>query len=323
MKKINNFELLKSKSIIAILDGDTEYGELKIDSAEETISISMPYLSGAALCEISTQFGLPVSYSWSGGAKSRWEYLDDLLEYCIENNRTSDLLNFLFSKTQFVSKLKGHTPEIIDYAYNSIVENIINQINGILYFGGHELVMAGNRFSINKIGERVSVDAPNVKVIDRVYIKDMSERALNDINDGNFDSAITKSRTLLEEVFCYVIEKKDETPSESGEIGKLYNQVKNLYNMHQDKDMDRRINGLLSGLEKIINAIAEMRNKGSDSHGVGAKRININEHHARLFVNSSTTMADFILSVEKYASLKSPKNSCRCAKDGNEGECVD
>ena len=66
--------------------------------------------------------------------------------------------------------------------------------------------------------------------------------------------------------------------------------------------MDRRINGLLSGLEKIISSIAEMRNKGSDSHGVGANRINIGEHHARLFVNSAITMADFILSVEKNAT---------------------
>ncbi|MDE5549540.1 MAG: abortive infection family protein, partial [Clostridia bacterium] len=59
----------------------------------------------------------------------------------------------------------------------------------------------------------------------------------------------------------------------------------------------KRINGLLSGLEKILSAIAEMRNVGSDSHGVGAKRINISEHHAKLFVNSAMTMADFILSV--------------------------
>jgi DNA-binding SARP family transcriptional activator len=118
-----------------------------------------------------------------------------------------------------------------------------------------------------------------------------------DVLNGHFDSAITKSRTLLEEVFCYVIEKKDETPSESGDIGKLYNQVKQLYNMHQNKDMDKRINGLLSGLEKILSAIAEMRNKNSDSHGIGAKRINIDEHHARLFVNSAMTMADFILAV--------------------------
>ena len=116
--------------------------------------------------------------------------------------------------------------------------------------------------------------------------------------------AITKSRTLLEEVFCYVIEQKNEKPTESGDIGKLYNQVKTLYSMHQDKNLDKRINGLLSGLEKIINAIAEMRNKGSDAHGVGAKRITIDEHHARLFVNSSMTIADFVLSV----SMKQSEN---------------
>ena len=101
----------------------------------------------------------------------------------------------------------------------------------------------------------------------------------------------------MEEVFCYVIEEKGEEPSQKGDIKKLYKQVKDLYNMHADANTDRRINELLSGLEKIIDSIAEMRNKNSDAHGVGQKRINIAEHHARLFVNSATTMADFILSV--------------------------
>ena len=86
-------------------------------------------------------------------------------------------------------------------------------------------------------------------------------------------------------------------PSDSGDIGKLYGQVKALYNMHAHKDLDRRINTLLSGLEKIISAIAEMRNKESDSHGVGSKRIGIADYHTRLFVNSAIAMADFILSV--------------------------
>ena len=42
-----------------------------------------------------------------------------------------------------------------------------------------------------------------------------------------------------------------------------------------------------------------MRNKDSDAHGVGVKRIGLDEHHARLIVNASMTMADFILSVEQ------------------------
>lgn len=143
----------------------------------------------------------------------------------------------------------------------------------------------------------VKLSTPAITCVNRDYIKDISIRAMQDVDNQNYDSALTKSRTLLEEVFCYVIEQKGDTPSDKGDIGKLYKQVKDLYNMHTDGNMDKRINTLLSGLEKIVSSIAEMRNKASDSHGVGANRITINDHHARLFVNSSMTMADFILSV--------------------------
>lgn len=296
-KQLSDFGLLRDKRILAILDGDVDFGALKIDGEGNDITISMPYLSGPTLCEISNYFGLPVTYGWNGGTQSRWAYLDDLIEYCIKQNRESDLLAYLFSKSQFIDKLRGHTPEVIESAYTQIVDVVIKQINGALYFGGNELVVVGNTFAIQKIGETVAVAATTLKQIDRAYIASLSDRALKDVAEGNYDSAITKSRTLLEEVFCYAIEKKGEAPSESGEIGKLYNQVKQLYNMHQSKDMDKRINGLLSGLEKILSAISEMRNKSSDSHGVGAKRISISAHHARLFVNAATTMADFVLSV--------------------------
>lgn len=291
----SNFELLRTKPIIAIFDGDSDFGEIP----NTDIKISLPYLSGSTLCDISTQFGLPVSYSWGGGAKSRWEYFDDLLKHCIKNHKESELLTFLFAKERFVGKLNGYTPQMIDFAYQEIIKTIMAQINGALYFGGHELVKNGNKYIIHKIDEEIAISSSAVKTVDRSYITSLSERAMKDIAEGNFDSAITKSRTLLEEVFCYVIEKKQEFPSDSGDIGKLYNQVKSLYNMHQDRDIDKRINGLLSGLEKIVSAIAEMRNKGSDSHGVGARRIGIAEHHARLFVNSAMTMADFVLSVSE------------------------
>jgi hypothetical protein len=162
--------------------------------------------------------------------------------------------------------------------------------------------MVGKQFFIRSIEAKITVEIPTVKQIDRDYIKNLSERAMKDILESNFDSAITKSRTLLEEVFCYVIEKKGGEPSDGGNIGKLYNQVKSLYNMHQDKETDKRINMLLSGLEKIVSSIAQMRNEGGDSHGLGAKRINILEYHARLFVNSAMTMADFILSVGENKS---------------------
>lgn len=296
-KQTSKYSLLRDKGIIAILDGDTDFGEIQPKDGSATIRCAMPYLSGPELCEISTKFGLPATYGWNGGALSRWAYLDNLIEHCIANNRASDLLAYLFSKGQFVKSLKGHTPEVIEKVYEDICNTTITQINGILYFGGNELIISGKSFIIHEFGSTVEIAAPVVKSINRTYISEISQRALADITDGYFDSAITKSRTLLEEVFIYVIEKKGEEPSVKGDIGKLYGQVKQLYNMHQIKEADIRINTLLSGLEKILSAIAEMRNANSDAHGAGAKRINLSDYHTRLFVNSATTMADFILSV--------------------------
>ena len=58
----SKFELLRSKSIIAILDGDKDFGSLMINGIDSGIKISMPYLSGPMLCAISNNFGLPATY---------------------------------------------------------------------------------------------------------------------------------------------------------------------------------------------------------------------------------------------------------------------
>ena len=67
--------------------------------------------------------------------------------------------------------------------------------------------------------------------------------------------------------------------------------------MIQDKTWDKRILEMLSGLEKIVNAICGMRNTNSDAHGVGSARIEIKEREARLIVNTSMTMCEYILDV--------------------------
>lgn len=291
---MDKFELLCDRDILAILDGDTKFGAIPLEEREQ--EVSMPYLSGNDICNIATKFGCPLAY---GGMKSRWEYLEELITFCIKNERVSDLLSYLFSKPQFSTKLSGLTSEHIENAYKTITNSVIEHINGELYFGGNELVLIAGTFAIREIGKTVSVEAPIIKIIDRSYISNLCERALQAIETDDFDSAVTKSRTLLEEVFCYVIERKGQTPADKGDIKGLYNEVKKLYNMHPDKDADKRINMLLSGLEKILSAITEMRNKNSDSHGVGANRINIAEHHARLCVNAAVTMADFILAVSE------------------------
>lgn len=287
------YSFLKTKKMIEILDGDTKYESYKCKNGV-AIEIAMPNLSGKDICDISTAFGFPQSPT----GKSRWQYFEQLLDDCIKTGKAVELLNYLFSPGQFAEKLKGYSQDVKNEAYQAIVNYIINVISEKLRTSGTELVFVNKNIVARPIGNNVVVQSSKIKEISRDYIKSISSRAMEDVEQHNFDSAITKSRTLLEEIFCYVIEQKNQTPSEGGNIGNLFKQVKDLYNMHTDPNTDKRVKNLITGLNSLVSAIAEMRNKDSDSHGVGAKRINIDEHHARLFVNAAMTMADFILSVE-------------------------
>ena len=298
----NEFEILRNKEILAILDGDKDFGTY------EGARVAMPYLSGSTLCEISTLFGYEQQYTWNGSNPSRWEILDDIIVTCIENNTMQKLFTYLFNKSKFQRQLNNVPTSKINECYDYICNVIIAEINKILFFGDKELIRLNGQFHIRNIGQELQIDTPAIKIIDRDYIRNLYERTDKDIEEGAFDSAVTKCRTLLEEVFCYAVEQAGEKPSDSGDIQKLYNQVKDSYNMHNNKDMDKRINTLLSGLNKIISAIAEMRNENSDSHGVGSRRIAIEEHHARLILNSASTLADFFLAVVERKQTQALQN---------------
>jgi len=140
-------------------------------------------------------------------------------------------------------------------------------------------------------------NAPNIKLINTSYVQGLRERCTEDFISGNYDSVITKSRTVIEEVLIYILEEYQVEIESKGDINKLYNQVKGLFNMRQNKEYDGRVNGLLSGLEKIVQSVAEMRNMNSDAHGVGRNRIIIKEREARLVMNSTVTFCEYILSI--------------------------
>lgn len=109
---------------------------------------------------------------------------------------------------------------------------------------------------------------------------------------------------MIEEVLIYILEQNQTEIESKGDLSKLYSQIKKIYNMNQSKDCDGRVNSLLSGLEKIVQSITEMRNMNSDAHGVGTKRIDVREHEAQLIINSAITFSEYILSVFTSSHVK-------------------
>ena len=285
------FCALLCRSIYSILDGDSNFGTYN------NVPIQMPYLSGPRIVEISNLFQYNEVYQTEDGVLSRWQYMDRLLRYGIENNKIQKIISFLFSKKQFMEILIKFDEDEINSTYSYIINKIISEINKILFIGDSRLYVSGDIFYISSINSNVLPICPNIKNIDFNYIKSISDRALEDIRNKNFDSSLTKSRTLLEEVFFYGIEKKNQVPPSDGNINKMWGNIKQLYGIKEESTHDKRINDLINGLGKIISSIGDMRNKDSDAHAAGSKRINIAEHHARLCVNASTVVADFVLAV--------------------------
>ena len=282
----SQFELLIRKDIIQILDGDELLGE----PGDEVFR--MPYLKGTDLCELSGIFGLHQEY----GA-SRWTYLDSLLHYVIEQNRCDELLCYMFDLERFYQLERLPDQKSVEEKHQAICIAAINKINAKLALGRHELKLIGGHFYITEIGKKIQVESPEIKQINMPYVQGLSERCREDFISGNYDSVITKSRTIIEETLVYILESRNEPVTAKGDIGKLYNQVKTLFHMHQDKSYDGRVNSLLSGLERIVESIGFMRNTNSDAHGVGSSRIEVKEREARLAMNASITFCEYILSI--------------------------
>lgn len=286
-----DYSLLINRKIIDVLIGDVKvYGEF-----------SLPYMSGPDLCQLSTTFGLLRTYTWGNSGvvnKSRWEYMQDLLKFLNSQGRIPELLSYLFAQGRFENLTGIGDIQKVDEAYRGIVKGAFGAINAQLVIARVELRLVNKNFVLAEIGQEVVVETPKVKIITSQYIKELPERIKGDLENEDYDSVITKSRTLLEEVLIFIIEKKTfERYKSKGDLVKIYQDATELLNMRQKKEWDQRVNELLGGLHKLVSAISSMRNMNSDAHGAGAGRINIKKREALLVAQSSMMLAEYWLSV--------------------------
>ena len=287
-----DYSLLINRKIIDVLIGDVKVYE----------DFTLPYLSGPDLCRLSTTFGLARTYIWGsnrvGANKSRWEYMQDLMKYLNPQGRIPELLSYLMQQGRFENLAGIGNVQKVDETYKAIIKEAIASINAQLVIARVELKLVNKTFVLTNIGEDIVIETPKVKIITTQYIRELPERIKEDIENKDYDSVITKSRTLLEEVLIFIIEKMTfERYKSNGDLVKIYQDATDLMNMRQKSDWDKRVNELLGGLHKLVSAISSMRNMNSDAHGAGSGRINIKKREAILAAHSSMMLAEYWLSV--------------------------
>ena len=280
------FRVLQKKEIYEFLEGSGDQNLVQHNGSW----YGLPYHTAAELDNICRSFG----YTDDLGG-SRWTYVESLLQFAIEHNRCSELLSYLFSLEQFDNLNDISDMVEIDGVHREIIAAAVERINQMIRLTRKELQLIGGHFYIVDAGKHPVIQTPEVDTISLAYVRSLRQRCEEDLINGNFDSVITKSRTLMEETLIYYLEQRGETVTAKGDLIKLYGQVKGLRGMTQSSTYDTRVNDLLSGLEKIVNSIASMRNMNSDAHGAGSGRINIKEKEARLVMNSAISYCEYML----------------------------
>ena len=198
-----NYSVLRQRAIIDVLIGDTQLGTIALSNG--THNLIMPYLKGSDLISLCRMFGFNIKEDkW----KSRWMYLEELIGYCILKDKCEELFSYLFSQNQIQKIIGKASLDDAKLIYCKTKESAISFINAQLLHTDYEMRIISNKVIFASRLDTNIVNQIMAPRINNQYIADITARAITDINNGDFDSAITKSRTLLEEVFIFVLNEE-------------------------------------------------------------------------------------------------------------------
>lgn len=245
----------------------------------------LPYKSGPKLVEFFIDFGADDQYG--EGFPSRWMYTEEKVRQ--------------FNNSQTLKKILENSVDPRDFLDGDLnADTSINAINEYLKFDGFELKKVGEFYKIHD-SQGLVVEAQKVKELNHGFIKEQITKCHSKIETGDYNGAITNARSLAEAVMIEIIENAEgKEIKNDGKLDNLYKQVKKLLNLTIDpKVLPPTVIQVLSGLDSISNGLAGLSNNSGDRH---ANKFKTQKHHARLAVNSTMSLVDFLLDSLEYQS---------------------
>lgn len=233
---------------------------------------------------------------------NRTEKMIWFIRGCYDKGMIEECLKYYFDEKRFLSHIKMEKPLLsttdIMKQIPLEIELFLYEINSILYFDQLKVIKVSNGYRIISLSVGIEADHDiNLHGVAE-HVHDYIERMRENLNLGHYDTVLTHSRTILEELYIHILKEFGvEYKKNKGNIKALRKQASNQLNMIQKKEYANHINDLLNGLNKISDAIVEMRNGFSDSHGVGVSKPIINQREARLIMNATITTCDYLLDV--------------------------
>ncbi|MBN3761163.1 abortive infection family protein [Burkholderia sp. Ac-20365] len=256
-----------------------------------------PYRRGTDLVDFFNQYGFRDVYE--SGFPSRATFAKDKLTELSGKPAMTDMLCAVADPRHWfdMNTVEG-TPTH---------DECVAKLNELLAFDNVQLVRERNGYRIRSLDGTVieaesipgDLPEPSAESIDAQIRKCRAK-----LEVGDFDGAITNARALIEHLLLAIEHDlaTEPPPPFDGDLGRLFNRVRALLNLDPArKDISDALRQVITGLASIIQGLATMRNKMSDSHGTSYKPA---RHHAKLAVNCAMTLADFLFETKAYQQAR-------------------
>ncbi|WP_370036017.1 abortive infection family protein [Sinorhizobium fredii] len=130
-----------------------------------------------------------------------------------------------------------------------------------------------------------------------------------DRRDTDPEGAITLARTLLEDVCKWIVIEAGETYEEKDDLPVLYKKLAKILKLAPDDHTETVFKQILGSCQSVVESLGSLRNKISDAHSRGPKRVRPAPRHAQLAVNLSGTMATFLVNTWNARKAEQPAAS--------------
>ena len=139
-------------------------------------------------------------------------------------------------------------------------------------------------------------------------ISEHIDKARAKIAAGDNAGAITNAYTLVEGLLKEILHSRKITFNENeGDIRALYQLVADCLNLNpKGESLESYLKAILQGLKSQVSGLYELANRASDRH---ARRYNPAAHHAKLAVNATFSLCEFLLDSLQYQQQRKARES--------------
>lgn len=238
-------------------------------------------------------------------------YYDNLEAFLIQHTvRNDDLtqqelmesLGLLESST---SRFFKFLEEVTDAEYQTVKRQseLAEAIDQLLRHDGYSLAKSGMIsgspvFKVRALPDGSPSDNEISVTIKNFEASQVSPRwqAALDSRSSDPERSITLARTLLEDVCKWILHEAGDGWEETDDLPALYRKTAKILNLAPDDHTEQIFKQILSGCQSVVSALGALRNKLSDAHSIGPKRVRPAARHAELAVNLAGAMATFLIS---------------------------